>query len=501
MVSRLVIGGARASYVADCCKFYGAYCGACCGLWCCFRQILVFVDNHIVLYPTGMVADVGERDMGMFSSLANTDNGGVELAVRQQQPQHYTQTSELPAAWAQPAPQQHPHIVPLALPSDADDFLRVIPSLQASQRGSQILEGMRNHRSNRQVQERACRALMEMTPQVAGEEYARIKREAGQDWIRLMNRYTTMTQRGVVGAIICAMSEHPQSNSIAFYTCSMISFLARADACRDFIAREVNADGQDTCTCLILAMRKHETDAAMIAWACRALDNMANSHLGNIQLIVQAGGPSAILTAMHRTPFNHQLSACACQALSTLVTSRPFAANYIIDQQAVQTFLDVMQRHVGASASDPSEQFCVECACESLYKFATTHRNLLEYLRDAGAKQCLTNTLTLPSASARVRELAPKLLDLLNGVDECTPSAPPLPAQFSASASLVVDSCLVFENAPGRAVFCGKCGEAISADNSFCTKCGALVKEGGEMGWMNGGRQTGRQMGASPPSL
>jgi hypothetical protein len=145
MVSRLVVGGARAAYVADCCAFYGAYCGACCGCWCCFHQLLVFVDNHTQLIPMGLVADEGERDMGPLGSVeaGATHVGEVELANRQQ----HTQFPESPAAWTQPAPANYPQVVPVALPTDAAGFVRVIPSLQAKLQVSQILEGMRVHRS------------------------------------------------------------------------------------------------------------------------------------------------------------------------------------------------------------------------------------------------------------------------------------------------------------------------------------------------------------------
>jgi hypothetical protein len=148
MVSRLVVGGARAAYVADCCAFYGAYCGACCGCWCCFHQLLVFVDNHTQIIPMGLVADEGERDFGPLGSVeaGDADAGEVELANRQHPPQH-TQTPVPPAAWTQPAPANHPQAVPIAMPPDAEGFVRAIPSFQASLQVSQILEGMRVHRS------------------------------------------------------------------------------------------------------------------------------------------------------------------------------------------------------------------------------------------------------------------------------------------------------------------------------------------------------------------
>ena len=76
MVNRMVIGGARAEYVADFCAFLGAYCGSCCGCWLCSHQLLVFVDNHIQLHPTGLVADAGERDMGPLGRLAGASHEG-----------------------------------------------------------------------------------------------------------------------------------------------------------------------------------------------------------------------------------------------------------------------------------------------------------------------------------------------------------------------------------------------------------------------------------------
>ena len=484
MVSRLVIGGAKAFYAADCCQFYSAYCGACCGCWCCFRQILVFVDNHITISPSGQVADVGERDFGPLSSLAGaTEDGGVELANRQQQPQQHAQASRPPAAWTQPAPEHQQHIATVALPRDADDFLRVIPSLQASLEVSLILLGMRDHRMIERVQDRACQALMEITPKVAGEEYAKILLEAGQDLTKLMGTYTKMTQLGVVEAVVGAMSEHSHSKSIAANACSIISFLARADSCRDLIAREVHASGQGTCGCLILTMREHKTDGTIAAWGCHALNQIATDHPGNVRAVVQAGGPSVIQTVMHQAPFNHQLIACGCRALGTLVTSRPFSADYVVDQQAVQIFLDVMQQNAGNSASNSPEGHSVEYACGSLYKISTTHRNLLAYMKEADSQQCLANILTLPSASAKVKEQIRKLLDLLDGINDISPSAPTLPAQSSQPSSVspsfgtVIDSSLVFETAPAprRATFCGKCGQPLSADNSFCTRCGAPV--------------------------
>ena len=331
------------------------------------------------------------------------------------------------------------------------------------------------------MQERACRALQELVPQVSGEEYDKIKAEAGRDLMRLMQVYDKMTSLGVVGAVTDALRQHPESVHVAADASRVISFLARADACQNLIAQDMDANGQGTCACVLHSMRLHERDPAVNAWGCRALQNIADNHLGNALMIVRAGGPSAILNAMHHAPGDRNFLMCACQALGSLVLSEPFSPDFIVDQQAIQTLLDVMQRNGGNAQTEgatPSGSFCFEYSCSALIKIGTSHRNLLACMKTAGVEQYLYDAMTLPSASARVKELAPKLLDLLDGAashraDVGAPSAPTLPAQSSASA--VVDGALVFESAPMRAAFCGKCGQPISSDNSFCIICGAPV--------------------------
>jgi len=316
---------------------------------------------------------------------------------------------------------------------------------------------------------------------VTGEEYNKIKVEAGRELTKLMGVYRKMTELGVVGAVADALRQHPESISIARDAFRVISFVARADACRDLIAQDVNADGQGTCACLLHSMRLHDKDQTLNAWGCFALENIAENHHGNALMIVRAGGPAAILNAMHHAPHNHHVIARACQALGSLAISESFSPDNIVDQQAIQSLLDVMQRTTQTeSASTPSGWSCFEAACKSLINIGTTHRNLLPIMKAAGAQQCLYNAMMLPGASARLKELAPKLLDLLDGVthaDNNAPSARTLPVQLSASDvhGGVVEAALAFDSAQRPAAFCGRCGQRISSNNSFCTMCGAPV--------------------------
>ena len=397
---------------------------------------------------------------------------------------------------------------------------------------------------------------------MTGEEYNKIKVEAGRELTKLMGVYRKMTELGVVGAVADALRQHPESISIARDAFRVISFVARADACRDLIAQDVNADGQGTCACLLHSMRLHEKDQTLNAWGCFALENIAENNPGNALMIVRAGGPAAILKAMHHAPHNHHFIACACQALGSLAISEAFSPDNIVDQQAIQFLLDVMQRNTqtescltitaqpeyadlsfeelraqhysqlakpvlprqpdapvpsppappsvtGSLPPLPSRWSCFEAACQALINIGTTHRNLLPSMKAAGAQQCLYNAMMLPGASARLKVLAPKFLDLLDGVthadnnapsartlpvqlsaselldlldgvthaDNNAPSAPTLPVQLSASDvhGGVVEAALAFDSAQRPAAFCGRCGQRISSNNSFCTMCGAPV--------------------------
>jgi hypothetical protein len=78
MVQRLVIGGSKATLDDgySLCSFFGAYLGSCCG--CCGHKILVFVDSHLHLRPAGIVAEEGEREMGVLFGLTDrSQNSGM----------------------------------------------------------------------------------------------------------------------------------------------------------------------------------------------------------------------------------------------------------------------------------------------------------------------------------------------------------------------------------------------------------------------------------------
>jgi hypothetical protein len=220
---------------------------------------------------------------------------------------------------------------------------------------------------------------------------------------------------------------------------------------------------------------------------------------------------------MHHAPHNHHFIACACQALGSLAISEAFSPDNIVDQQAIQFLLDVMQRNTqtescltitaqpeyadlsfeelraqhysqlakpvlprqpdapvpsppappsvtGSLPPLPSRWSCFEAACQALINIGTTHRNLLPSMKAAGAQQCLYNAMMLPGASARLKVLAPKFLDLLDGVthaDNNAPSAPtPPPRLRRLSASdvhgAVVEAALAFDSAQRPAVFLGR---------------------------------------------
>jgi hypothetical protein len=193
----------------------------------------------------------------------------------------------------------------------ASDFLRDLQALTQQRAVREIVLAMERHRVHRQVQEEACRVLVELTPSVEDEEWRRIWDEGGSALAGLRAEYAALAAHGVINAVSQAMATHACSASVVKSGCKVLGAMARND---DNKVKIAEAGG---ITAIVGGIRGNEGDARLQEEGCKALYNLAADADSKMK-IAEAGGNKAIFGAMRRHEGDSQVQEEGRKALWSL---------------------------------------------------------------------------------------------------------------------------------------------------------------------------------------
>ena len=148
-------------------------------------------------------------------------------------------------------------------------FLDELDVLRQRRDIQKIVQGMSDTVPQRHVQEKACEVLLDLIPNVEGNEWQRIVSAQGAAWRALMSEYETFANFGAISAVIMALSRHADSATLVMCVGKLLAHLARSDECRAEIVR------MDGIECMVNVMNKYRGHSGVQERACRMFMNTA----------------------------------------------------------------------------------------------------------------------------------------------------------------------------------------------------------------------------------
>ena len=173
-------------------------------------------------------------------------------------------------------------------------FERSIPSLQSQKDVDAIVRGMKLHDTHPGIQEKACGALLALTPCAKEEEWRRIRDEKGAEYDSVMASLAEFAQLSVIEHLLQVLTSHMTLVEAVVPSCQIIWCLARNDDNRIAIAE---AGGIER---LMAALRTHADHTGVVKAACGALGNIGWTDRALQKSIKDAGAEEVLRAAVAR---------------------------------------------------------------------------------------------------------------------------------------------------------------------------------------------------------
>ena len=171
-------------------------------------------------------------------------------------------------------------------------FERSIESLKSQKNIAAIVSGMKLHATHAGIQEKACEAVLELTPCVETEEWRKVRDEKGDALDSVMAKYAEFATLGVIEHLVQVLSLHMQSTSAVISTCKIIRCISRNDDNKVLIAKEGGIP------LILAALDNHAKHAGVVELACWALNNIGWSDKTLQKSIKDAGAEKLVRTAV-----------------------------------------------------------------------------------------------------------------------------------------------------------------------------------------------------------
>ena len=263
---------------------------------------------------------------------------------------------------------------------DPHEFERNIEALKAQKNFAAIVSGMKFHAMHAGIQEKACRAFLDLA------------RSDADNKVRI-------AEAGGIPLILAALDKHATHAGVAESACwAVINLTAKND---DNKLRIAQAGGIPL---ILAALDIHATHAGVVENACWAVLNVGSA--GNRALIAEAGGIPLILAALDNHATNASVVDRACWAVLNLTANN--ADNQVLTAEAggIPLILAALDTH----ATDAG---VVENACWALCNIGSSDKALQKSIKEAGAETWVRAAVDSSDATAKTREKGQMLLDHL----------------------------------------------------------------------------------------
>ena len=210
-----------------------------------------------------------------------------------------------------------------------------IESLKSQKNIAAIVGGMKLHATHAGIQDKACEAVLALTPCVEAEEWQKIRDEKGDAYDSVMAKYAEFAKLGVIEHLVQVLSLHMQSTSAVISTCKIIRCISRNADNKVLIAKEGGIPkilaALDCALCSVgfpLAPPgqrgfcaggdlDHAQHAGVVENACAAVKNLAVNDENRV-LIAKEGGIPLILAALDNHAKHAGVVENACWALCNI---------------------------------------------------------------------------------------------------------------------------------------------------------------------------------------
>ena len=153
-----------------------------------------------------------------------------------------------------------------------------------------IVGGMKLRATDAGIQDKACEAVLELTPCVEAEEWRKVQDEKGDAYDSVMAKYAEFAKLGVIEHLVQVLSLHMQSTSAVISTCKIIRCISRNADNRVRIAKEGGIPK------ILAALATHADKVKVVENACWALSYLAKDNKEN-QIAIQQARGSALVSA------------------------------------------------------------------------------------------------------------------------------------------------------------------------------------------------------------